>query len=129
MKYFIGALISFLFVGLSFAEPPKSSTDKNGHYWCHFDSVHGSDCNTCQDGQMNQGPFNREPDCTKVCKAVAEGTNCDKASMTRKPGKGSAVKSTGEKAPNLNGKKKPKNRKKPRVPRGQKPARKKGNRR
>jgi hypothetical protein len=108
MKVFMFALISFMFVGLSFAEPPSSSTDKNGHYWCHFDSVHGSDCNTCQNGQMSHGPFNREPNCSKVCEATAEGTNCSSATMTRKPGKGPTATPVREKAAPLNGKKKTK---------------------
>ena len=123
-----------MFVGMSFAEPPKSSTDKNGHYWCHFDSVHGPDCNTCSDGQMSQGPFSREPNCNKVCDAVAEGTNCSSASMTYRPGKvkGKTAKSVRTKAgtpgssgSGKSGKTKPKGKSK-KKPRGKKAGNKKG---
>lgn len=129
MKFFMSMLISFLFVGISFAEPPKSNTDNNGNYWCHFDSVHGSDCNTCTDGQMSQGPFNRKPNCNKVCEATAEGTNCSSSSMVFKPGKGQTAQSVGDKTPTLSGKNKSKKTKKTKKIKkrlGKKAAKKKG---
>ena len=87
MKILSIILTIFFFAGISFAEPPKSSTDRFGNYWCHFDSSHGPDCNTCKDGQMSQGPFSRQPDCNKVCEDTGEGTNCSSARMVFKPGK------------------------------------------
>ena len=62
------------------AKGPTTSTDKNGNYWCEFDSALG--------GRKDQGPFNSskgKPDCVKVCKATANGTNCDEAVTTFTP--------------------------------------------
>ncbi len=63
--------------GVATAKPPTSSKDKNGHYWCEFDNANG--------GRKSQGPFNKSPDCSKVCESNANGINCNEASTVFVP--------------------------------------------